>query len=254
MIWFDSYQGKSTSSRLQDNGLGLGGNLVSHFAHVLSGCCKKFFHLCNDNFFNSVKLVTMLKNKLVKAIGTIRENRTEKCPPTSNYALKKQGRGKFDFKTDTKNDVLVCIWNDNSVVNLCSNAGGVHPISEAYRYSSSEKKRVRIDQLFLIKLYNEHMGGVDRMDQNLSKYRIAMRGKKWYLCRISCMLDVSINNAWQQQKICNKLMKIQWICFNFEDILLERICLNMANRLKKECGENLRMFYRTFGMMDISFE
>ena len=47
-------------------------------------------------------------------------------------------------------------------------------------------------------------------------------------------------------------MKIQWICFNFDDALLERICLNMASRLKKECGENLKMFYRTFGMMDIS--
>ena len=108
LIWFDPYQGKSGSSRLQDNGLGLGGNLVSHFANAPSGCGRKFFHLCYDNFFNSVKLVATLKAKLVKASGTIRENRTEKCPLTSNDALKKQGRGKFDFKTDTENDVLVC--------------------------------------------------------------------------------------------------------------------------------------------------
>ena len=45
-------------------------------------------------------------------------------------------------------------------------------------------------------------------------------------------------------------MKIQWICFNFDDILLERICLNVARRLKKECRKNLKMFNRTFGMMD----
>ena len=32
-------------------------------------------------------------------------------------------------------------------------------------------------------------------------------------------------------------MKIQWICFNFDHILLERNCLNMASRLKKERGE-----------------
>ena len=43
----------------------------------------------------------------------------------------KQGREKFDFKTDTRNDVLVYKWNDNSVINLCSNAAGVHPISKA---------------------------------------------------------------------------------------------------------------------------
>ena len=38
LIWFDPYQGKSASSRPQDNGLGLGGNLVSHFADVLTAC------------------------------------------------------------------------------------------------------------------------------------------------------------------------------------------------------------------------
>ena len=133
-----------------------------------------------DNFFNSVKLVTTLKDKLVKATGAIRENRTEKCPLTSNEALKKQERRQFDFKTDTKNDVLVYKWNDNNVVNLNSNAAGVHPISKAYRYSSSEKKQLQIDQPFLIKLYNEHTGSVDRIYQNVSKYQIAIRGKKWY--------------------------------------------------------------------------
>ena len=137
LVWFDPYQGKSASSRLQDNRLGLGGNLVSRFANVLSGCGRKFFHLCNDNFFSGVKHVTTLKNKLVKATGTIRKNRAEKCPLTSSDALKKQGRKKIDFKTDTKNDVLVSKWNDNSVVNLCLNVAGVHYISKASRYSSS---------------------------------------------------------------------------------------------------------------------
>ena len=178
LIWFDPYQGKSASSRPHDCKLGLEGNLVTHFADVLSGCGTKFFHLCYDNVFKSVKLVTLLKDKLVKATGTIRENRTEKCLLTLNDALKKQEHEKFDFKTDTKNYVLVCNWNHNSVVNLCSNAAVVHPISKASRYASSENKWVQIHQPFLIKLYNEHMGGVDKMDQIVSKYRIAMRGKK----------------------------------------------------------------------------
>ena len=110
--------------------------------------------------------------------------------------LKKQGRGNYDFKTNTNHGVIVCKWNDNSVVNLCSNAAGVHPISNASRYSSSEKKQVQIEQPYLVKLYNENMGGIDRMDQNISNYRIAMRGKKWYFCLVSYMFDISINNAW----------------------------------------------------------
>ena len=31
-----------------------------------------------------------------------------------------------------------------------------------------------------------------------------MRGKKWYWCLISYLLDVSINNTWQLHKICSK--------------------------------------------------
>ena len=42
------------------------------------------------------------------------------------------------------------------------------------------------------------------MDQNISNYRIAMRGKKWYFCLVSYMFDISINNAWRLQKICDK--------------------------------------------------
>ena len=93
-----------------------------------------------------------MQEQFVKT-GTIRENRTEKCPLISNDALKKQERGNYDFKTDTNHGVIVCKRNDNGVVNLCSNAAGVHPISNASRYSSSEKKRVQIEQPYLVKLY-----------------------------------------------------------------------------------------------------
>ena len=140
LVWIDPYQGKLDSFRIQENNLGLVGNLVTKFADVLASLGKNFFHLCYDNFFNTVKLITTLKAKFVKATGTIRENRTEKCPLISNDALKKQGRGNYDFKTDTNHGVIVCKWNDNSVVNLCSNAAeftpfltllGIHPLKRS---------------------------------------------------------------------------------------------------------------------------
>ena len=74
-----------------------------NFADVLAGCGRRFFHLCYDNFFNSIKLVTTFKEKLVKATSTICDNRSEKCPLVVNNILKKQERGNFNFKTDTKN-------------------------------------------------------------------------------------------------------------------------------------------------------
>ena len=98
LVWIDPYQGKVDSSRTQENNLGLGGNLVTKFADALVSLGRKIFHLCFDNFFNSVKLVTTLKAKFVKATETIRENRTEECPLISNDALKKQRERQLRFQ------------------------------------------------------------------------------------------------------------------------------------------------------------
>ena len=106
---------------------------------------------------------------------------------------------------------------------------------------------MQIDQPFLIKLYIEHIGGVDRMNQYVSKYRIAMRGKKWYRCLISLMLDASINNAWQLQKNCKNENPMDMLRFRQYFV---RTYLSQYGK-PPEKG-NLKMFYGTFGMMDIS--
>ncbi|KAK9712108.1 hypothetical protein QE152_g25043 [Popillia japonica] len=38
------------------------------------------------------------------------------------------------------------------------------------------------------------------MDENISRYRISMRGKKWWWCLFSWLLDACIQNAWQMHK------------------------------------------------------
>ena len=42
------------------------------------------------------------------------------------------------------------------------------------------------------------------MDQNVSSYRIAIRGKKWYSSIITYFIDIAINNAWLLHCICNR--------------------------------------------------
>ena len=93
------------------------------------------------------------------------------------------------------------------------------------------------------------MGGVDRMDQNISNYRIAMQGKKWYFCLVSYMFDISINNAWRLQKICDENPMIY---YTFEDILPGLTCLSMPSRLIKDCEGNLNKLYLIFVMMVIT--
>ncbi|KAJ8913987.1 hypothetical protein NQ315_008979 [Exocentrus adspersus] len=52
----------------------------------------------------------------------------------------------------------------------------------------------------VIGTYNSHMGGTDLMDENISRYRIGVRGKKWWWCLFTWMLDACMQNAWQLHK------------------------------------------------------
>lgn len=108
----------------------------------------------------------------------------------------------YDYIVDTNDEIIVCRWNDNNVVNVCSNAVGIEPVSMTSRYCAKEKKRIQITRPHIVKVYNEHMGGVDRMDQNISKYRITIRGKKQYACIVTYCINVAINNAWRLHKLC----------------------------------------------------
>ena len=63
-----------------------------------------------------MKLVSALKEKFIKATATIRECRTEKCLLVASNDMKKLPRGSLDYMTDPENGVIVCKWNDNSVV------------------------------------------------------------------------------------------------------------------------------------------
>lgn len=63
---------------------------------------------------------------------------------------------------------------------IISKEYGINPIKQASRYSVQEKRRTDINQPFLISQYNKYRGGVDLLDNNISNYRINIRGKKWY--------------------------------------------------------------------------
>jgi len=64
------------------------------------------------------------------------------------------------------------------------------------KHSAADKKHLMVPQPAYIVMYNQYMGCVDRMDKNTSKYRIGIRGKKWYWQMLVFPINVSVNNAW----------------------------------------------------------
>lgn len=108
-----------------------------------------------DNFFTSHQLLTDLALKGMRAIGTIRENRTSHCPRTSTANMKTQERGSYDYRLDGQ---VACVrWNDNAVVTLASNHTAVKPMQTARRRVKAVKAK-EVSQPHIVHKYNKGMG------------------------------------------------------------------------------------------------
>ncbi|CAH1988473.1 unnamed protein product [Acanthoscelides obtectus] len=199
--WFEPYQGSTTIISEKYRPLGLGASVVLQFADIIQSQCENApFHIFCDNFFTSLPLLAELTSRGLKCSGTLRENRLSDCPLEKSSLFKKKSRGSFDYLLEENQNNIVCKWNDNSVVTIASNITSPFPTQQVKRFSQKEKKMIHVEQPCLIKQYNENMGGVDRADQNISLYRVGIRGKKWYFCLFSHALDMAEQNAWQLHK------------------------------------------------------
>lgn len=91
-------------------------------------------------------------------------------------------------------------WMDNSIVTMASTCYGIEPISQVKRYSKKEKKYLNCPRPNIVAKYNNFMGGTDQMDENIARYRISIRSKKWWWSIFTWLLEVSIVNAWTTQR------------------------------------------------------
>ncbi|XP_050302783.1 piggyBac transposable element-derived protein 3-like [Anthonomus grandis grandis] len=178
--WFEPYQGSNTKLSDEYKPLEMGASIVLEFVDALKASQKDMnYHIFFDNLLTSLPLLSELKSRGVKGTRIIRENRLSKnCPIVTAGEIKKQPRGNFDYATTEENEIVVCKWHDNSIVNIASNYSMVFPTIQVKRFSKKDNKVILVPQPHIIKIYNENMGGVDRADQIISLYRTCIRGKK----------------------------------------------------------------------------
>jgi DNA excision repair protein ERCC-6 len=123
----------------------------------------------------------------------------DKAPLESDVKKKKKERGKFVFQIHGKRNI-VCRWNDNSAVNAASSGAGLDPLCLVNCYSQKLINKIQVQQPNMIKVYNLFMGGVDRADENIDKYRASIHGKKWYSSPLLFCFELVLQNAWQLHK------------------------------------------------------
>lgn len=150
VYWFEPYQGISTNISVSYAEYGVWAGVVLEYADAIR---RKWpvecIHLFFDNFFTSIPLIEILTEKQFYATGTVRENRLPENPLVDSKSFKKQERGSYDFKKISDQNIVAVKWNDNSLVNLCSNYAGIEPIHNVKRYSRQKKQNIQVSFLNL---------------------------------------------------------------------------------------------------------
>lgn len=207
---FEIYQGKNPRSKTEyEERFGkCVAPLFSMIDDFDDGVRALPFSFYFDNLFTGIPALGHLKFLGYNGTGTIRENRLPKGCPLKEKKKEtiKRGRGFMTSKSIEGLDIHITQWVDNSVVRVASTVFGMDPITTALRYSTVEKKKVEVPRPFVVSKYNKSMGGVDRMDENVSLYRIGIHGKKWWSCIFTWMIDVCIQNGWQLHRIAHPEM------------------------------------------------
>ncbi|XP_037115308.1 piggyBac transposable element-derived protein 3-like [Syngnathus acus] len=198
LLHFDIYQGASVDASEVERKFGKGGGTLLRLLDNLPDAVRALpLRIYIDNYFTGLPLVAELRRRGYACTGTIRENRIPRsCPITDQKAMKRKPRGAVSVVYDTANKIALTRWKDNAVVTIASTLAAEHPLQKVSRWSRQEKKKVAVDQPFVVQLYNRSMGGTDRADQSIELYRINMRRKKWWWPIFTWMLDAAVFNAW----------------------------------------------------------
>ena len=192
MFKYTPYCGKSD---FVDASFGLGASVVLELLRIVDNPNNHAVYC--DNFFTSHSLLCELRAAGFCATGTVRQPRLNNCPLIDSKELVKKGRGSHDWQFDSDEEILAVKWNDNATVCVASNFEEIDPQQEVKRYSRAEKKSVRVQQPLLINSYNKRMGGVDLHDSFVAKYRIRVKGKKWWWPLFLNAIDATLVNAWR---------------------------------------------------------
>ena len=135
---FDLYCGKSVQEGPHKD-LVLGCKVVLKMVDVVTTPQSRCLFF--DNLFTGYDLLVHLIYFGYRATGTMRENRIKNCPLKSASLMKKEERRLYDYRFDTKNEILIVKWSDNKCVIVSTNYVTVQPVGQVLRWKKNIKEK-----------------------------------------------------------------------------------------------------------------
>ena len=148
----------------------------------------KGHHLYFDNYFSSVDLAEELLRHKTYCCGTARSNR-RKYPATLKKVTLKRGQ----HKSKLVGSVECFVWKDKKNIDFIQTICLPGEAGTVMR-KNKDGTRTAVSCPLAVKLYNEHMGGVDLAACKQQVYTCSKKAKKWWH-RFYFFLDVGIVNA-----------------------------------------------------------
>ena len=147
-----------------------------------------------NNYFTSVDFVKDFKDDTIFAVVVI----GKKDSKVMND-LRGIGMGEMDYCVNGEGDVIIVRYLDNGVVQFASTLVGIAPIGTV-KIRTDRIQHIEITRPCLIDIYNDNMGGVDKLYHMIALYRIKTRTKKWTDRLIFHFVDFALVNAWLEYK------------------------------------------------------
>ena len=165
--------------------------------------------LFTDNFYTSPSLATYLLENGTHLCGTVRTNRRHYSKDIANEDLTK-GSASF-YQADHDNRIKACKYR--SIKDKAGNVPKVvYMLSTCHNATmedtgKEDREGNPVLKPGIVKSYNSHMGGVDRVDQQLHNIQSLRKSYKWYkklALRLVMQVTLNAHKVFQHHTGSNK--------------------------------------------------
>ena len=166
-------------------------SLVDTVQNLLTDQCHNLWHsLYMDNFYSSVTMSEQLLEKKIHTVGTIRMNRGV---PSEIKNLKRMKRHEVVARDNGK--VMVLSWKDKRIVTAISTKHNDSAVQITRRKSGGNGENEIVFKPNVIVDYNQHMSGVDHVNQMLAYYPCTRKSLKWTKKLFFYLMCITIHNC-----------------------------------------------------------
>ena len=195
--------------------------LLETVTELLTPQCYNLYHsLYMDNFYNSIALSENLLEKKIHTVGTLRGNRGEPQELRRGQLNRLQQHEVVAFDNGK---VVVLAWKDKRVVKALTTKHDASVCSITRRQRGGNRDVEVISKPVAITDYNDHMAGVDKMDQMISYYPCTRKSMKWTTKVFCYLMEISLHNSfilYKSKTVQNKFDSY----FKFRLQLIQELC------------------------------